>query len=204
MSLLDKMSLWDDMAREEGPNLTADELFEGVGEEDRRDEEDGEDEEQAKVITEPQDLDQYSRLIYGSTAYEWLITKLKKTCELQWSTNGAAIDNIRHEILRRFPSRRVSKRRAPDNHLATFQLTFEWPLARIHGVSCTNGIHDLAVVTRCVNGAQASTVEEYFAQAWPVGGSDLLDCVQAAAGHFGCTHRGTSTNSAECADGGWP
>lgn len=132
--------------------------------------------------------DDYFKAVKSSAAYGWFINSFRKECTFQWSKTPTRVmvDNIRQTILGQLPTGRISKRHLPCVHRATFKISWLPFISRLcHGhngrqatVNWGIRICDLVTITWAAGEAQAATVDEYFKQTWPSGGSTLLSLLQ--------------------------
>lgn len=183
MSLLDKMSMWDNKSSEIDTvtdlSISLDllshiDFFEGV--------EDDDDE-----ITNEVGLSMYHGIILKSPSYEWLLSSLRKECFLQWGSRQPRImvENIRQKILDRLPTGTISKRRPLSACEVTFALQWEDTMDRGNGlfsklIKSKILLSELITVTGCQEESQALTVEQYLRQTWPMYGLELLNILQTA------------------------
>ncbi|KFY53190.1 hypothetical protein V496_07824 [Pseudogymnoascus sp. VKM F-4515 (FW-2607)] len=172
MSLLDKMSMWDNKAGEIDTVAENDELFEGVGDDDDE-------------ITNEVGLSKYHEVILKSPSYEWLLSSLRKESSLQWGSRQPRImvENIRQKILDKLPTSTISKRRPLNVCEVIFELRWDDTTDmedRLRAKLMTSDIllSELIAVTGCREESQALTVEQYLRQTWPAYGLQLLSVLQ--------------------------
>ncbi|OBT60198.1 hypothetical protein VE03_10408 [Pseudogymnoascus sp. 23342-1-I1] len=179
MSLLDKMSMWDNKAGEIDTVNENDELFEGVGDDDD------------EIVNEV-GLSKYHGVILKGPSYEWLLSSLRKEFSLQWGSRQPRImvENIRQKILDKLPAGTISKRRPLSACEVTFNLQLDDNTDRGNGViaklmTLEILLSELVAVTGCQEESQALTIEQYLRQTWPTYGLKLLDVLQSAiASHY--------------------
>lgn len=171
MSLLDKMSMWDNKASEIDTVTENDEFFEGVGNDDDE-------------ITNEVGLSKYHGVILTSSSYEWLLSSLKKEFSLQWDSRHRRImvENIRQKILDRLPTGTISKH----HPLNAYEVVFDLELydgdsgSGLFPKLSTSEIllSELIAVTGCREESQALPIEQYLRQTWPAYGLQLLSVLQ--------------------------
>ena len=176
MSLSDKMSMWRGSINMGDPCISHDELFEGV-----------DDEEENEVADNPE-LSLYKDLVFKSEAYRWFIAAVRRDVLGQGSATQpmTMIDDIRHKILAELPTGTISKRKVPNKHMASFRvplLGFVLRFSREAGWQKSAAEEDglltrRVIVAQSSEGTQASTLEEYFGQIWPIGGVDFLRFIE--------------------------
>lgn len=174
MSLLDKMSMWNNKSSEIDTVAEDDELFEGVRDDDDE-------------ITNDVGLSTYHGIILKSPSYEWLLSSLRKECSLQWGLRQPRImvENIRQTILDKLPTGTISKRRPLSACEITFALQWDDTMDRGNElfwkpITSEIKLSELITVTGCQEESQALTIEQYLSQAWPTYGLQLLDVLQKA------------------------
>lgn len=177
MSLNDKMELWSRRSADEPSKTGFSELFEGVEDEDEEEEDSISD---AEVLV-------YSRTVFTSTAYDWLVQSLLKQSTFHWDNlqPRTMIDGVQQPILRNLPSKTISKRRDPTSYGTSFWLPWRPISQRIKEEQTTRVATPISEITTLtassVDQSQVTTVKEYFDQTWVLGGVDLLRAVQKAA-----------------------
>lgn len=171
MSLLDKMSMWDNKAGEIDTVAENDELFEGVGDDDDE-------------ITNEVDLSKYHGVILKSPSYEWLLSSLKKESSLQWDLRQPRImvENIRQKILDKLPAGTISKHRPLNACEVVFDLKWydgDSGSALFSKLSTSEILlSELIAVTGSREESQALTIEQYLRQTWPAYGLQVLGVLQ--------------------------
>jgi hypothetical protein len=166
MSVTEKMLLWDSKPPDHSAEaINTRDCFQGVEE----DIEEG--------ISHPE-LPTYGRAIIQSRAYEWLIQRLLNESSFHWGDSQPRImDEIRHAIMRVFPTGRISKDHDPGIHQAEFRISRYQLLKRYLRERERRGtfldLEALAVLSTTVvligssdDHIQATTVEEYIDQTW--------------------------------------
>lgn len=182
MSLLDKMSMWNQNFDSE-QRLDNCDLFEGIDDI----EEDEVDQEAANV--DKSELSLYSNAIMNSKAYDWFVTQVLRNSSLHYSETqiSSSIQQIRQKILKSLPAGSISKSRVPNTYTVGFHLPWrssnlnsgieydpflvqpKQPLSECIVLSCSSD-----------DQLQAATVRQYLDQTWSSGGKELLYVLQQA------------------------
>ncbi|KAH6856683.1 hypothetical protein B0I37DRAFT_80626 [Chaetomium sp. MPI-CAGE-AT-0009] len=171
MSLMEKMRLWNNKAdSDEGPSLSSDDLFEGI--------EDDEDE-----GINHTGFSAHSSVIRKSTALHWLVSGLQKRSSLDWGgeqvPGTVAANGIRRKILEALPSRKISRKRLPQEHQVSFRLLDEDYMSDLPPQKWETR-PDAIIITECAGRTQATTIEQYLNQAWPRSGMRIFQLLQEA------------------------
>ncbi|KAH8714635.1 hypothetical protein BGZ61DRAFT_587335 [Ilyonectria robusta] len=173
MSLLDKMSMWNERAEECDRIKDKEALFEGV--------KDVEDDDIFQV-----EMSAYSEAILGSTAYQWFIAAVRKEHLIDRGKveARAVVEEIRATILCRLTTGSISKRRpAPSSGVAfrlqwkPLELRLEQERARL-GVATEYPLFHAVSVTGPPGSFQSATIMNYMNQTWPSSGVGLLEVLQ--------------------------
>ncbi|KAK3995212.1 hypothetical protein QBC44DRAFT_320686 [Cladorrhinum sp. PSN332] len=182
MSLADKMSLWGKKSDEvQETDYGECDLFVGVEE----DEEDG---------NEPSHLPSaFAKEILQSRAYTALIDRILRELSLHRADTECfpETQSIRETILSRFPTGTISKSRPPQVYTATFNL----PWGRQDGASESSAAgptcrispeEDLGkrivLVLSASDRIQATTVQKYLEQTWPLDATQVLRLLHETLG----------------------
>ncbi|KAI5460435.1 hypothetical protein BGZ63DRAFT_404903 [Mariannaea sp. PMI_226] len=177
MSLEEKMSMWGKHSAIDSAVKDGSELFEGVVDDDDDD-------------SEMPESREYSRMIINSSAYEWFIASLIKEFLFHWDASHPRImvDYIRQKILTQLPAGKISKKRAPCRHKATFEVPWHPSVRHFEGGTSQQGAgtprQKLAdsIVATCssTDQVQLTTVKQYMHQTWPSGEEGFLEALQDA------------------------
>ncbi|KAK0646869.1 hypothetical protein B0T16DRAFT_170686 [Cercophora newfieldiana] len=169
MSLLDKMALWavkDLESSDMAPQIeSADQLFEGVSEEDEED-------------FELAEISSYRALIVESPPYHWLISALQHEMFISateaHSPPGTKHGSIRDDILDKLPPGLLSRRAPPLLYEMTFDVSwnpFQTPCRAWLRDNCTTITGDFQ---SCV----AETAADFIRQRWPLSENRLFPMMQ--------------------------
>lgn len=187
MSLLDKVTMWQQKATEDNSVIENDDLYQGVKDD-------------VEEIIDEVNLQLYRNTIFNSAAYEWLLANLERESYLQWNATQPLVmtGSIRSRILDMLPTGTISKRRPPTVYEVKFD--FSWgtgiktELGRelrdrldISGWSLEkflNLFDGLVSVTGSPEEAQLLSIRDYMRQTWPLSrllhvlrtGSDCDEC----------------------------
>ncbi|KAK5654739.1 hypothetical protein OQA88_7064 [Cercophora sp. LCS_1] len=171
MPLHDKILLWINMQGAKPPVVHEGDAFVGVVE----------DEEDPMTDFEQVEFQRYFVAIYRSASYEWFIRTVCKHARLHApeSPHGASLQDspahIHDTVLRQFPSGKISKRRPPPIHRATFRIRRDWNQYKGMDQQMLHQIHQVVVATGCAGEMQITTVAEYVRQTWPSGGEEFAN-----------------------------
>jgi hypothetical protein len=196
MSLMDKISMWDNLRQAATPDIKNCELFEGLEEEEEvydEDKDGDEEDDNDGIITIRYGPLPYTKYLHSNPAYDWFIATLQKECLLtRDDTTGCVTvddDNLLSAILRHLPQGRISKQQAPYSHCVTFCVPWAPIEGRVRSAAPRpwqsklflgkgGGIGNLITVTVCGTQALACSVNEYVEKSWPFGGSLIIDALQ--------------------------
>lgn len=173
MPLHDKILLWINMQGAKVPLVPGEgDAFEGVG-----DDVDG-----PMTETEHAELQQYLDAIYQSFAYKWFIGTILKQNLLRVPEpfqglypHDTLSSNIYETVLRQFSPGKISKRRPPPLHRATFRIRRNWDQYQSMHQQALRQVHQTVVATGCDGEMQMTTVAEYIRQTWPLGGEQFAN-----------------------------
>jgi hypothetical protein len=134
--------------------------------------------------TELSQIPQYRQFIQESSAYQWLLLKLKHhnrlICEKPNIIDEIGVA-IRNKLKTAEPLRQMSRNRAPVPIEMTY--TIDWDLLgfmRNRGIPShfSAALPNILCLTGTWNEAQATTVIEYIDQTWPQSGRALFTLLQ--------------------------
>ncbi|KAM0214176.1 hypothetical protein ACHAQI_003800 [Fusarium lateritium] len=137
-----------------------------------------------RATTDLSQMPQYRQFIQGSSAYQWLLTKLKQhnrlACEKPNIMDGIGVA-IRDKLKTTALLRKMSRNRVPVPIEMTY--TVDWDLIgffRNRGISppFSAALPDILCLTGTWHEAQATTVIEYMDQTWPQSGRSLITLLQ--------------------------
>lgn len=172
MSIDDKMTMWGARSREEPREPESSDCFVGVSEDEI---------DQHEAVTQPE-LSLYKQTILDSPAYQWLVDSLFRESSFHWDdTQPRILVEVRQKIVDELPTGVISRKREPNNHKVTFQLSWRALQDRLqYERSIRNvGPRDALFTSIVFTGSsdheiQATTVEQYLVQTWGTGGTQLL------------------------------
>lgn len=176
MSLVEKMDMWHRESSREHAAFPEDALLKFEGVDDFDDDE---------LISAPE-LSVYSKMIFKSSAYKWLVSTLKQHASISHGGGYAtvAIAEIRQTVLRQLQTGTISKKRRPRTFEASFVLLgYKKTLkARLYSDVMSGKQHNLEDITVLVasseTNVQLSTVGQYMRQVWQDSGISLLRGLQ--------------------------
>ena len=171
MSLLDKMSMWDDKSNQTQPSGINDGLFEGV-------EDDDED--------NPRELSAYNNIIVSSSAWHWLMDSLKREASFQIGSSdtkeSTTVEIIRKQILEQLPTGKISKRRYLLKHAVAFRLPRQALCVRLsqerveHNGSLKDiGDRSLVGTSSSTEEVNVTSIKEYTKKVWPWSLHHIID-----------------------------
>lgn len=164
MSLMDKMSLWDEKMAEADRDDSSVELFEGITEDD--------------PIMEANNImsHKYRQLTLDSPAYDWLLQSLQRHATLDSYNHTCNAQVVIHRtVLEHLRSDRLNRHTPPIIHQAIFDLAWSPNISSADGDIETQVAESLGkqVLVSAGDMIQAVTVAQYFSQTWSMDDSKL-------------------------------
>lgn len=126
----------------------------------------------------------HARFIRESSAYEWLVSRIKRHSRVGFvgtDTMDQFGTELRRLLRTQDPVRKMSRKGPPKTVSATFNL--EWsPVAFLEtltqGCGRTANLENVVCLTGSISESQATTVVEYLIQTWPVSAQPIFTLMQ--------------------------
>jgi hypothetical protein len=125
----------------------------------------------------------YLKLVFGTEAYEWLTTRLRREFRLV-PTDPDTIGTIRDEIVRSLPSApRISRKASSQTFSARFEL--DWDIfgffdSQEYSAQPDEILEGVITLTGSCQDAQATTCAQYMHQTWPSTGEVMMQLIKEA------------------------